>query len=85
MWYEEDNKLKKSFEFRDFREAFSFMTDVAEIAEGLDHHPWWANVYNKVEFELNSHDAGNTVTPRDHRLASEIDKAAERYLGPMNA
>jgi 4a-hydroxytetrahydrobiopterin dehydratase len=84
MWREEDNKLKKEFEFKDFKEAFSFMTDVAEIAEGMDHHPWWANVYNKVEFALYTHDAGNTVTKRDHKLAAEIDKAAERYRKPMN-
>jgi 4a-hydroxytetrahydrobiopterin dehydratase len=84
MWHEEDNKLKKSFAFRDFKEAFSFMSDVAEIAEGMDHHPWWSNVYNQVSFELSTHDAGNTISSRDHRLAAEIDRAAARYLGPVN-
>ena len=81
MWHEEENKLKKDFTFKDFKEAFSFMTDVAEIAEAMDHHPWWANVYNMVTFELYTHDAGNTVTNRDRKLAKAIDEAAERYLG----
>ncbi len=73
MWQESDNKLKKTFEFKNFTEAFGFMTQVAIIAEKMDHHPWWANVYNKVEIELTTHDAGNTVTDRDHTLAKAID------------
>ncbi|GEO05975.1 hypothetical protein AAE02nite_36390 [Adhaeribacter aerolatus] len=79
MWQEEDNKLKRSFTFRNFKEAFAFMTEVAEVAEKIDHHPWWANVYNKVDIELYTHDAGNTVTVRDHRLAEAIDKIAAKY------
>jgi 4a-hydroxytetrahydrobiopterin dehydratase len=74
MWKEEDNKLKKSFEFKNFVEAFAFMTKVALVAEKMNHHPWWANVYNKVEIELNTHDAGNIVTEKDHKLAKAIDK-----------
>jgi 4a-hydroxytetrahydrobiopterin dehydratase len=74
MWQEEDNKLKKSFEFKNFVEAFAFMTKVALIAEKMNHHPWWSNVYNKVEIELNTHDAGNIVTDKDHKLAKAIDK-----------
>ena len=74
MWQEEDNKLKKSFEFKNFNEAFGFMTRVALIAEKMDHHPWWSNVYNQVSIELTTHDAGNTVTERDHKLAAAIDK-----------
>jgi len=79
MWQEEDNKLKRSFTFRNFKEAFAFMTEVAEVAEKIDHHPWWANVYNKVDIELYTHDAGNTVTNRDHRLATAIDEIATKY------
>ncbi|KAA5546538.1 4a-hydroxytetrahydrobiopterin dehydratase [Adhaeribacter rhizoryzae] len=79
MWQEEDNKLKRSFTFRNFKEAFAFMTEVAEVAEKIDHHPWWANVYNKVDIELYTHDAGNTVTIRDHRLAESIDQIAAKY------
>ena len=74
MWQEEDNKLKRTFEFKNFNEAFGFMTRVALIAEKMDHHPWWSNVYNKVSIELNTHDAGNTVTNRDRKLAEAIDK-----------
>ncbi|ELR72176.1 Pterin-4-alpha-carbinolamine dehydratase [Fulvivirga imtechensis AK7] len=74
MWKEEDNKLKKTFEFKDFKEAFGFMTKVAIVAEKMNHHPNWSNVYNQVSFELNTHDAGDKVTEKDHSLAREIDK-----------
>ncbi len=74
MWKEEDNKLKRTFEFNDFSEAFAFMTRVAILAEKQDHHPWWSNVYNKVSIELNTHDAGNIVTDKDVKLAAAIDK-----------
>ena len=77
MWKEEDNKLKKSFTFKNFSEAFSFMTRVALEAEKMNHHPWWSNVYNKVEIELNTHDAGDKVTDKDHKLAKAIDKILE--------
>jgi 4a-hydroxytetrahydrobiopterin dehydratase len=80
MWQEEDNKLKKSFEFKNFNEAFGFMTRVALIAEKMDHHPWWSNVYNQVSIELTTHDAGNTVTDRDRKLAAAIDKVVLRSL-----
>ncbi len=73
-WTEENNRLKKSFTFKDFSEAFAFMTRVALAAEKMDHHPEWKNVYNKVEIELTSHDAGNTVTNRDRKLAAAIDE-----------
>ena len=76
MWTEEDNKLKKTFTFNDFVEAFGFMSKVAIIAEKMDHHPNWSNVYNSVSFELNTHDAGDIVTEKDHKLAAEIDKVA---------
>jgi 4a-hydroxytetrahydrobiopterin dehydratase len=74
MWREEDNKLKKTFQFKDFSEAFAFMTRVALAAEKMDHHPNWSNVYNKVEIELSTHDAGNVVTEKDRTLAALIDK-----------
>ena len=73
MWNQEDNKLKKIFEFKDFVEAFGFMTKVAILAEKMDHHPNWSNVYNRVTIELTTHDAGNTVTDRDRKLADAID------------
>ncbi|MCG8390341.1 MAG: 4a-hydroxytetrahydrobiopterin dehydratase [Cytophagales bacterium] len=76
MWTEEDNKLKKTFTFNDFVEAFGFMSKVAIVAEKMNHHPNWSNVYNSVSFELNTHDAGDIVTEKDHKLAAEIDKLA---------
>jgi len=76
MWKEEDNKLKKTFEFDDFISAFGFMSKVAIVAEKMNHHPNWSNVYNSVSFELNTHDAGDKVTDKDRKLAEEIDKLA---------
>lgn len=73
MWIEENNMLKKSFKFKDFQEAFAFMTRVAFLAEEHQHHPNWSNVYNKVEIELTTHDKGNKVTAKDHKLAKAID------------
>ena len=74
MWVEENNALKRTFTFRDFSEAFAFMTRVALIAEKMDHHPHWVNVYNRVEVTLNTHSAGNTITDKDRKMAAEIDK-----------
>jgi 4a-hydroxytetrahydrobiopterin dehydratase len=74
MWNEENNRLVKTFKFRDFKEAFGFMTKVALVAEKMDHHPNWSNVYNSVTIELSTHDAGNVVTEKDRKLAKEIDK-----------
>lgn len=76
MWTEKDNKLTKTFEFKDFTEAFGFMTKVAIEAEKMNHHPNWSNVWNKVSFELTTHDAGNMVTEKDRKLAEIIDKLA---------
>ena len=73
MWKEENNKLSKKFEFKDFSEAFAFMTRVALEAEKMDHHPSWSNTYNQVEIELSTHDAGNTVTEKDRKLSRKID------------
>lgn len=74
MWTEADNKLKKSFVFRDFSEAFGFMTRVALLADKMDHHPTWSNTWNRVDIELSTHDAGNIITDRDRLLAAGIDK-----------
>lgn len=74
MWKEENNQLQRSFQFNNFIEAFAFMTKVAFVAEKMNHHPNWANVYNKVDIALCTHDAGNTVTDKDKKLANEIDK-----------
>jgi 4a-hydroxytetrahydrobiopterin dehydratase len=72
-WKLENNKLKKTFTFKDFSEAFAFMTRVALAAEKMNHHPTWTNTWNTVSIELSTHDAGDTVTDRDHKLAKAID------------
>jgi 4a-hydroxytetrahydrobiopterin dehydratase len=76
MWKEENNRLKKTFTFKDFSEAFGFMTRVAIAAEKMNHHPAWTNVWNTVSFELSTHDAGDIVTDKDKKLAATIDKIA---------
>lgn len=79
MWIEENNSLNQSFTFADFKQAFAFMTEVAFHAEKMDHHPNWSNVYNTVTVQLNTHDAGNTVTDKDHKLAAAIDAVHSKY------
>lgn len=74
MWKEENNQLVRSFEFKDFVSAFSFMTRVALVCEKMNHHPEWTNVFNKVEVRLSTHDAGDVVTEKDRKLASLIDE-----------
>lgn len=73
-WKEESNTLTKSFKFKDFVEAWSFMTKVAMVAEKMNHHPEWSNVYNTVNIKLTTHDKGNTITEKDRKLAEKIDK-----------
>jgi 4a-hydroxytetrahydrobiopterin dehydratase len=73
MWQEKDNKLYKKITFKDFSEAFAFMTRVALEAEKMNHHPEWKNVWNTVELWLSTHDAGDVVTDKDRKLASKID------------
>jgi 4a-hydroxytetrahydrobiopterin dehydratase len=73
MWQEQENRLYRSFTFKDFKEAFAFMTRVAALAEEHNHHPTWTNTYNKVDIWLSTHDAGNIVTHKDKTLAKAID------------
>ncbi len=73
MWQEKNNTLYKEFKFKDFSEAFAFMTRVALAAEKMDHHPKWTNEYNKVEMWLSTHDAGDVVTEKDRKLAKIVD------------
>jgi 4a-hydroxytetrahydrobiopterin dehydratase len=67
--------ISKTFQFKDFNEAFGFMARAALIAEKMDHHPEWFNVYKKVEVTLSTHDAGG-VTELDVKLAEAMDKIA---------
>lgn len=73
MWEEKNNKLYKKFRFKNFSEAFAFMTRVAIEAEKMDHHPLWTNAWNTVEIWLSTHDAGDIVTEKDKLLAEKID------------
>lgn len=74
MWELQDNTLYQRFKFKDFSEAFAFMTRVALLAEQHNHHPRWTNVWNTVEIWLNTHDEGDIVTEKDRRLADDIDR-----------
>ena len=74
-WETRDNALHREFRFPDFTQAFAFMTAVAAIAERMNHHPDWCNVYNRVTIRLTTHDAGG-ITEKDHALAAEISKLA---------
>ena len=76
MWEEKNNALYRKFQFKDFSQAFAFMTRVALAAEKMDHHPDWSNVYNTVEIRLSTHDAGDIVTDKDRKLAKTIDGLA---------
>lgn len=73
--------LSREFQFKDFREAFGFMTQVALLAEKLDHHPEWSNVYNKVNITLTTHDVGG-ISDRDIKMAEMIDLIV-RQMDPM--
>ena len=72
MWQEVDNALTVNMKFKDFNQAFGFMTQVALLAEKMDHHPEWSNVYNRVDIRLTTHDKGNTVTEKDRAMAASI-------------
>lgn len=74
MWQKIDNKLYKKFVFKNFVEAFAFMSKVALVAEEINHHPLWTNVWNTVEIWLSTHDAGNIITEKDIELSIKIDK-----------
>lgn len=72
-WEHGPEGLVRHFRFKDFSEAFAFMTRVAMLAETQGHHPEWSNVYNKVRIALRTHDAGGQVTEKDRALAAAID------------
>lgn len=85
MFTEKDNKLHASFNFADFTTAFAFITEVAFLAEKQQHHPNWSNVYNEVNIELTTHDKGNTVTDKDHKLAGAIEDVYQKYAADKEA
>jgi 4a-hydroxytetrahydrobiopterin dehydratase len=73
-WEFDTDTLTKTYTFKTFREAFSFMTRAAFEAEELNHHPEWRNVYNRVAVKLSTHDAGDKVTAKDVELAKRFEK-----------
>ena len=74
-WTVEDGKLHKQFQFESFVETFGFMTSLALIAESMNHHPEWFNVYNRVTIDLMTHDVGG-ISDLDFQLAKEADSLA---------
>jgi 4a-hydroxytetrahydrobiopterin dehydratase len=73
-WEHTDDRLRRTFRFADFSEAWAFMTRVALLAEVHGHHPNWSNVWSTVSIELTTHDAGSTVTAKDVELAAAINR-----------
>lgn len=71
-WQHQNNALEADFIFKDFSECWAFMTRVAMEAEKMNHHPTWTNVWNKVSISLSTHEAGNVVTDKDHKLSEII-------------
>lgn len=76
-WTLKEEKLNREFKFKNFVQAWGFMTQVAMLAEQMDHHPEWSNVYNRVEIYLTTHEAGG-ISQRDFDLAAKIDQVLAR-------
>lgn len=72
-WTEQDNALHKTFVFSTFLEAMEWMQKASVEIEKLNHHPKWTNIYNTIEVQLSTHDAGNIVTDKDWKLAQILD------------
>lgn len=76
-WRISSDKLHKKFTFKDFKTAFEFMTQSALVAESMDHHPEWFNVYNKVIVDLTTHDTGG-ISAKDFELAGAMEEIAKK-------
>ena len=79
-WENEGGKLHREYKFADFVAAFGFMTSAALIAQGMDHHPEWFNVWSTVRIDLATHDSGG-ITALDVKLAHSMEELAARQLG----
>jgi len=79
-WELNENELRKTFTFKSFRDAITFITRISFDADEMDHHPEISNLYNKVSIRLTTHDAGNKVTEKDIRLAERIQENADLFL-----
>lgn len=78
-WRVAGGKLHREYKFPDFAHAFGFMATAAPAIEKMDHHPEWANVYNRVTVDLNTHDAGG-ITERDFKLAELLEGIARKLV-----
>lgn len=78
-WIEKENALCAVFTFKDFKQAFAFMTECAMYIEQANHHPSWSNTWNTVEVKLQTHDAGNLVTQKDLDLSKKMSEVYEKY------
>jgi 4a-hydroxytetrahydrobiopterin dehydratase len=78
-WTEINDQLTIELKFKDFVQAFAFMTEVALSSEKMNHHPTWSNTYNRVKIQLSTHDAGNVVTDKDRKLAVVITEILKKY------
>jgi 4a-hydroxytetrahydrobiopterin dehydratase len=72
-WEEKDHFLVKTFTFSNFVNAFTFMSEVAVLAEKMEHHPWWENAFHRVTIRLTTHAEGHRVTEKDFQMAEKID------------
>jgi len=77
-WIEEDNKLQRVLEFKDFNESLNFINKLGTICESMNHHPEINWVYNKIKLTLSTHDAGNKITDLDYQLANEINEILKK-------
>lgn len=78
-WRVEGNQIAAEFTFKNFKQAFAFITQVAIESEVMNHHPEWSNVYNRVSFAFSTHDAGDLITNLDTRMARIISDIAAQY------
>tara|TARA_Y100000739_G_C20571850_1_gene448184 strand:+ start:1183 stop:1428 length:246 start_codon:yes stop_codon:yes gene_type:complete len=74
MWTEEDGKLVNRYEFKDFKQAISFINEIAKICNSVNHHPEIYNCYNQVKLYLYTHDSQDNITQKDYQLGKLIDK-----------
>jgi len=80
MWEEKENRLQRTYVFKDFIAAIAFIVNAAMHIDQMNHHPEWTNSYNKVHVSLCTHEAGDKVTEKDHALAELLDKVFEEVV-----
>ena len=84
MWQETKHGLYKQFNFENFKQAWAFMSRVAELAEEYQHHPRWENEWSVVQIWLITHEGGNKITAKDHQLAAAIDALIDKQKAPLD-